>query len=239
MDCKFGYENSFLVSSIVSRNLFQASFRMLYKPTVFYEQKLLSFASWPFEHNDPYRYTIFKNKKYRRIYRMQISMNTHSFFHRLSLRVENIDTISPLDLSFLVFETALMLNVGPNNSTQLQGTPIGPGRNSVGASSITSKVNTRRVIRVISIPRTRVMLVHRLLVPGILHRRRNGTIRATIIPNTLSSTIIEAWAAYFNGAMIARGISKSQSGYRSIAVSFVSWIHLRFHHPCSPSSIFR
>lgn len=194
---------------------------------------------------DPSNITILTDTPFLRIrnteelHRMQISMNTHSFFHRLSLRVENIDTISPLDLSFLVFETALMLNVGPNNSTQLQGTPIGPGRNSVGASSITSKVNTRRVIRVISIPRTRVMLVHRLLVPGILHRRRNGTIRATIIPNTLSSTIIEAWAAYFNGAMIARGISKSQSGYRSIAVSFVSWIHLRFHHPCSPSSIFR
>lgn len=108
-----------------------------------------------------------------------------------------------------------MLNAG-RISTQLQGTPIGPGRNSVGDSSITSKVNTRRVIRVISIPRTRVMLVHRLLVPGILHRRRNGTIRATIIPNTLSSTIIEAWAAYFNGAMIARALVKVSQGYRSI-----------------------
>lgn len=82
---------------------------------------------------------------------------------------------------------------------QLQEAQTGPGHNSAGDSSITSKVNTRRVIRVISIPRTRVMLLHRLLVPEILHRRRIGTIRATIIPNTLNSTIIEAWAAYFNG----------------------------------------
>lgn len=130
----------------------------------------------------------------------------------------------------------LMLNSG-RISTQLQGTRIGPGRSSVGDSSITSKVNTRRVIRVISIPRTRVMLVHRLLVPGILHRRRNGTIRATIIPNTLSSTIIEAWAAYFNGAMIARAFSKSQSGV-SIDPRFVRFMNSLTVPPCLPTHLF-